>query len=98
MDDKIIEKTYSKKNEKTWKVYSLYRTNENWIYYQNFERMLADKIKEDPKSFYSYIRSKQKVKQKVGPIIDENGNTINSEKETAEALNCVFPTGIYKGE
>lgn len=35
---------------------------------KNFERRLATRIREDPKTFYSYVRSKQKVKDEVGPM------------------------------
>ena len=51
---------------------------------------MAYKIREDPKSFYAYIRSKQKVKEKVGPIKDEQGRIISTEKETVETLNKFF--------
>ena len=57
---------------------------------RDFERKMAEKIKDDPKTFYSYIRSKQRAKDEVGPIKDENGNVIDTEKETVEALNKCF--------
>ena len=35
-----------------------------------FEKFLADKIKENLKTFYSYSRSKLKTKETIGPIAD----------------------------
>ena len=31
-------------------------------------KQLASNIKQDSKSFYAYVRSKQKVQDKVGPL------------------------------
>ena len=31
----------------------------------NFEKNIADNIKDNPKAFFSYVRSKQKVKESV---------------------------------
>ena len=39
----------------------------------NFERKLAANIIQDSKSFFAYIRSKQKVKVMVGPLKDNDG-------------------------
>ena len=35
---------------------------------RTFEKKLAGNIKNDSKSFYAYGRSKQKVRDKVGPL------------------------------
>ncbi len=40
----------------------------------NFEHKLAKNIKSDSKSFYAYVRSKQNVRDKVGPLEDNAGN------------------------
>ena len=40
----------------------------------NFEHKLAQNIKSDCKSFYAYVRSKQNVRDKVGPLEDNPGN------------------------
>ena len=37
-------------------------------------KKLACNIKNDSKSFYAYVRSKQNVKDKVGPLEDSAGN------------------------
>ena len=47
-------------------------------------------IKENPKSFYSYIRSKSKTKDRVGPLSDANGNVISDDGIMSEMLNDYF--------
>ena len=48
---------------------------------------LAFNIKHDSKSFYAYVRSKQKVQDKVGPLEDSDGNIITEGFLMAENLN-----------
>ena len=43
---------------------------------RTFEKKLAGNVKNDSKSFYAYVRSKQKVQDKVGPLEKNNGNII----------------------
>ena len=43
-------------------------TNEITKYKRTFEKKLAGNIKNDSKSFYAYVRSNQKVRDKVGPL------------------------------
>ena len=42
----------------------------------NFENKLAQHIKSDSKSLYAYVRSKQNVRDRVGPLEDNAGNKI----------------------
>ena len=37
----------------------------------------AGNIKNGSKSFYAYVRSKQKVREKVGPLENNSGNIIS---------------------
>ena len=55
-----------------------------------FEERLADKIKTDPKAFYFYVWGKSKLKVKVGPVIDKNGNLIDNEEEMCQILSEYF--------
>ena len=48
---------------------------------------MADNIKNDSKSFYSYVRSKQKVRDKVGPLENNRGNIISDWFQMAEVLD-----------
>ena len=57
---------------------------------RNFEHKLAQTIKSDSKSFYAYVRSKQTVRDKVGPLEDNAGNIIPQGFLMAEELNMHF--------
>ena len=57
-----------------------------------FEQKLATNIKQDSKSFFAYIRSKQRVKDSTGPLKGNNGAVISNNKEMAESLNEYFST------
>ena len=51
---------------------------------------MAGNIKNDSKSFYAYVRSKQKVRDKVGPLENNRGNIISDGIKMAEVLNEYF--------
>ena len=51
-------------------------TNEVRKSKRHFEHKLAQHITSDSKSFYAYVRSKQNVRDKVGPLEDNVGNII----------------------
>lgn len=55
-----------------------------------FEKNLADNIKKDSKSFYAYVRSKQRNKVKVGPLKDSSGSMISDSRAIADLLNKYF--------
>ena len=57
---------------------------------RTFEQKLAGKIKNDSKTFYAYVRSKQKVRDKVGPLENNSGNIISDGFQMAEVLNEYF--------
>ena len=65
-------------------------TNEVRKSTRNFEHKLAQNIKSDSKSFYAYVRSKQNVRDKVGPLEDNAGNIITEGVLMAEELNMHF--------
>ena len=46
--------------------------------------------KNDSKTVYAYVRSKQKVRDKVGPLENISGNTISDGFQMAEVLNEYF--------
>ena len=43
---------------------------------RSYEQKLALNIKHDSKSVYAYVRSKQKVQDKVGPLEVSDGNIL----------------------
>ena len=65
-------------------------TNEVRKSKRNFELKLAQNIKSDSKSFYAYVRSKQNVRDKVGPLEDIAGDKITEGILMAEELNMHF--------
>ena len=88
-----------------WRVYKHTRNIEDYTNYKEalnlaiteirkskrtFEKKLAGNIKNDSKSFYAYVRSKQKVRYKVGPLENNSGNIISDGFQTAEVLNEYF--------
>ena len=88
-----------------WRVYKHTRKDEDYANYKEalnlvtteirkskrtFENKLAGNIKNDSKSFYAYVRSKQKVRNKVGPLENNRGNIISDGFQMAEVLNEYF--------
>ena len=51
---------------------------------------MAGNIKNYSKSFYAYVRSKQKVRDKVGQLENNRGNIISDGFHMAEVLNEYF--------
>ena len=50
-------------------------------------RETSDNIREDRKGFFKYARNKMKVKERVGPIEDANGDLIYDDSLTTHILN-----------
>ena len=88
-----------------WRVYRHTRKDEDYANYKEalnlatteirkskrtFEIKLAGNIKNDSKSFYAYVRSKQKVRYKVGPLENNRENIISDGFQMAEVLNEYF--------
>ena len=65
-------------------------TNEVRKSKRNCEHKLTQNIKSDIKSFYAYVRSKQNVRDRVGPLEDNAGNKITQGILMAEELNMHF--------
>ena len=57
---------------------------------RSYEQKLAFNIKHDSKSVYAYVRSKQKVQDKVGPLEGSDGNIITEGFLMEENLNEYF--------
>ena len=88
-----------------WRVYRRTRKDEDYANYKEafnlatteirkskrtFEKKLAGNIKKYSKSFYAYVRSKQNVRDKVGPLVNNRGNIISEGFQMAEVLNEYF--------
>ena len=88
-----------------WRVYRRTRKDEDYANYnkalnaatteirkskRSYEQKLACNIKNDSKSFYAYVRSKQNVQDKVRPLKDSAGNIISQGFLMAKDLNGYF--------
>ena len=62
----------------------------------DFERKIAEKIKEDPKSFYAYAREKSKVRVRIGPLKWKD-KIVENSLEMARVLNEYFSSVFTKG-
>ena len=61
-------------------------TKQNKAAQTNFEKKLAENIKKNSNSFYAYTRTKQRTKDKVGPLKDQNGELIVDDQKKAEII------------
>eukprot|EP00061_Rhincodon_typus_P001467 g14874.t1 len=57
---------------------------------REYEKTLASTIKENPKAFYAYVRSKRMARVRVGPVRDSGGNLCMEPEEVGEILNEHF--------
>ena len=57
---------------------------------RHFEVKLSRECKTNPKSFYAYVRSKSKTKDKVWPLKDNNGNLVVEDSKICNLLNDFF--------
>ncbi|XP_072169983.1 mycocerosic acid synthase-like polyketide synthase [Diadema setosum] len=96
-----------RKKRKAWTKYKVSGSKKDHQYYKscekvakkkireakfNFEKKIADDIKQNPKSFYSYMRTKRKVKDTVGPLKYENGDII--PPDIAQPCLCAVQIGL----
>ena len=88
-EDKLREKYIKIRNESN---------KENKKAVQDYERKLAANVKQDSKSFYKYVRSRQKKRDRVGPIVNDKGSLIMEDEQTAEELNIYFGSVFNKDE
>ena len=99
-----------KKKQRTWKTYTQARTHESYMIYKaqrnrttqklrearrNYENMLANGAKREPRKLSKYIRGQLKVRAKVGSLAREDGTLTESDKEAADILHnfCVCERG-----
>ena len=88
---------------KLWTKYKDSKTYNDWIEYKRisnkavkeywkakkkFEKELVTST--NPKSFYSYVRSKSRIKDAVGPGIDSNGKIVDEDVQMCKEFNSYF--------
>ncbi|KAF1468861.1 hypothetical protein FQV17_0013719, partial [Megadyptes antipodes antipodes] len=54
------------------------------------ERNLAAVVKDNKKSFYTYIDDKKRAKETLHPLLDAGGDIVTEDEEKAEVLNACF--------
>src|SRR5579864_8235140 len=90
---------------KAWNKYQCQKTDRNHANYKNklrkalavcrtakrnYEQKLANDVKSNSKSFFAYVRSKQRTKDRVGPLRDSDGNVVVDDGKAAGLLNTYF--------
>jgi len=56
----------------------------------NYEEQLINKFSTNLKAFYSYVKSKQKIKASIPHLKISDSNTTSNNLKTAEVLNSFF--------
>ena len=88
-------RTEKDKFEKS-KYWAKYKTLEKEVHTKiriqkaSFEDNIAVDIKNNPKKFYSYVRSKNKTKEGIGPLLSDSGQLVETDNEMVQILNNFF--------
>ena len=61
------------------------------------KKKLSCNIKNDPKSFYAYVRSKSKSRSKVGPLLDGGNLLVDEDEQMCNILNNYF-SSVFTSE
>ena len=64
---------------------------------RKMEREIANAKDKNNRKFTTYLKSKTKSKESVGPLKDKEGKILTEEKDIAEELNRFF-TGVFTDE
>ena len=105
---KLVEEKY-----RAWKKYSYSRNREHYLEYcrirnkvtrsvryakRRFERGISLEVKENPKSFWKFVRSKTQSRTGISDLKNENGEWITNDKDKANELNDFFSSVFTKEE
>ena len=108
LDTKLREKIREK--HRAWRKFMRNKNDENQRAYikcrnfirnqtrkirNNYEKNIAMEAKVNPKKFWSYVKSKTKIKQELPELITTEG-TAKSDQEKADALNAFFASVFVK--
>ena len=109
MTKKVVK--LSRAKNKAWKKYKVNPTKELYEKYKKklklsnsrnksakieFESKLAENSKFNSKSFFAYVKSKQRTRDRVGPL-KKDGLIVTDNKEAANILNEHF-TSVFTQE
>ncbi|CAM4544601.1 unnamed protein product [Caretta caretta] len=56
----------------------------------HLELQLARDVKSNKKGFFRYVSNKKKVKESVGPLLNDGGNLVTEDVEKANVFNAFF--------
>lgn len=105
---KLVEQKY-----KAWKRYSFSRNRVDYLDYcqvrnkvsrsvryakRKFERGISLEAKENPKSFWKFVKSKTKTRSGIGDLKNHSGEWISDDHEKANELNTFFSSVFTKNE
>ena len=62
----------------------------NNVALKDYETKLANNIKKDSKSFFSYVNNKKKLVKKIGPLKKLNGDVVKDNEESVNIINEYF--------
>ena len=65
---------------------------------RKFEEKLAANIRKDSKTFFGYVRSKIGVRDKIGPLKDEQGRSVDDDRTMGEMLNKFFSSVFTRSD
>ena len=77
-------------NEKEYKLIRNKVTSKIRNAKRGYEEKIAANIKSDKKSFYAYVRGKNRSKVRVGPLKGEDGGIISDDEGMASVLSSYF--------
>jgi uncharacterized protein (UPF0335 family) len=96
-----------KLKDKLWKRYHFCGTSSNYQNYRearnkakmtitkarlNFERKISEEVKDNPKSFWKYVKQSTKPPVKQQRVINQSGTLSTNDEESANNLNSYFAT------
>ena len=101
-----------KKRNRNWKQYCITKRDCDYVKYKECRNIVVKElkaarknlnvnlqqilIKGNPKSFFRYVRSKTKSKERVGPLKDLAGNILDDDSSMCETLNTYFASVFTK--
>lgn len=65
---------------------------------KNYEKLISQKAKTEPKHFWTYVRSKTKTKSTVSNLLKDDGSVTATDKEKATLLNDFFASVFTKDD
>ena len=86
----IYKKFKTEHSRNNYKETLNYYTKEARRSKEKFERKLAQNMKSDTKSFFAYVRTKSRTKDKLAPLVDRYGELSLDDRKNANILNTFF--------